>query len=259
MSHGAARGSLDRLLEHERILFCCQSRLMATLWVRSERGRYGGNGLMPDRLVGSCTTLEEGLRVCRDQQPTLLITTQLVEEGSGLELVVAAKRMLPELRTLLFLQHDPADHHSLSFLALLLRQRGDHQLALQCFRRAHVLAPLALRPRRGLEHPHRPALRRAQELAQQGAVEATVEICRSILRQHPSHSEALLQLAAILRRLGCHALACACLDRLLQAHPDHAHGYSSLAELLNSMGGEVGSAVALKRAQLLDSAIDEPC
>lgn len=106
MSHAAPRGVLDRLLQAERILFCCQSRLMATLWVRSERGRYTGQSLMPERLVGSCTTLHEGLNACRDRDPTLLITTQLLEEGSGLELIVEAKRILPELRTILFLQYD---------------------------------------------------------------------------------------------------------------------------------------------------------
>jgi DNA-binding NarL/FixJ family response regulator len=79
---------------------------MATLWVRSERGRYAGQSLMPERLVGSCTTLHEGLKACRDRDPSLLITTQLLEEGSGLELIVEAKRILPELRTILFLQYD---------------------------------------------------------------------------------------------------------------------------------------------------------
>jgi len=106
MSHAAPRGVLDRLLQAERILFCCQSRLMATLWVRSERGRYTGQSLMPERLVGSCTTLHEGLKACRDRDPSLMITTQLLEEGSGLELIVEAKRILPELRTILFLQYD---------------------------------------------------------------------------------------------------------------------------------------------------------
>lgn len=105
MSHAAPRGTLDRLLEQERILFCCQSRLLATLWVRAERGRYGGESLMPDHLSGSCTTLEEALRICLDRQPTLLITTQLLEKGSGLQLIREAKQILPDCRTLLFLQH----------------------------------------------------------------------------------------------------------------------------------------------------------
>ena len=60
---------------------------------------------MPDRLVGACTTAEEALEHCREQQPSLLITTQLLEGGSGLDLVVRAKQLCPDLRTLLFLQH----------------------------------------------------------------------------------------------------------------------------------------------------------
>ena len=113
--HAEPRGALDQLLERERILFCCQSRLLATVWVRSERGRSGasgssGGGVMPERLAGSCTTLAEGLRICREHQPTLLITTQLLEEGSGLELIVQAKQLQPQLRSLLFLQYD---HHTL--------------------------------------------------------------------------------------------------------------------------------------------------
>ena len=106
MSHGLARGSLDQLLEQEKIQFCCQSRLLATLWVRSERGRYRGGSLMPDHLLGACTTLNESLQICRERQPTLLITTQLLEQGSGLELITAAKQLLPDLRTLLFLQYE---------------------------------------------------------------------------------------------------------------------------------------------------------
>jgi tetratricopeptide (TPR) repeat protein len=150
------------------------------------------------------------------------------------------------------LQSDDSDHHSLSFLALLLRQRGDQRQAQECFRQAHALDPLALRPRRGLEQPHRAALQRGQELTQQGEVEAAIEIYRSILRQHRSHSGALLQLAAMLRRQGRMALARACLNRLLQAHPDHARGHSHMAQVLNCMGDEVGAAAARKRAQLLD-------
>jgi DNA-binding NarL/FixJ family response regulator len=101
MSHGLARGSLDQLLEQEKILFCCQSRLLATLWVR-----YRGGSLMPDHLLGACTTFNEGLQICRERQPTLLITTQLLEQGSGLELITAAKQLAPDLRSLLFLQYE---------------------------------------------------------------------------------------------------------------------------------------------------------
>lgn len=107
LHHAEPRGALDKLLEPERILFCCQSRLLATVWVRAERGRAPMKpGAMPERLVGSCTTLQEALAVCRERRPTLLVTTQLLEEGSGLELVIQAKQLVPDLRTLLFLQYD---------------------------------------------------------------------------------------------------------------------------------------------------------
>ena len=105
--------------------------------MRSERGRYQGNKLMPERLVGSCTTLEEALRCCRDSQPTLLITTQLLEEGSGLELVVEAKRLLPELRTLLFLQYN---HHTL--LQEAVKTQSDGIVLESEVGSGHVLAAL---------------------------------------------------------------------------------------------------------------------
>lgn len=107
MTHAAPRGALDHLLEQERILFCCQSRLLAAVWVRSERGRsQQSDDTMPQRLVGACTTYREAIELVAQRAPTLLITTQLLERGSGLDLVTEAKRQLPELRSLLFLQHD---------------------------------------------------------------------------------------------------------------------------------------------------------
>jgi DNA-binding NarL/FixJ family response regulator len=39
-------------------------------------------------------------------RPSLLITTQLLEQGSGLELITAAKQLAPDLRSLLFLQYE---------------------------------------------------------------------------------------------------------------------------------------------------------
>jgi DNA-binding NarL/FixJ family response regulator len=105
IAQGVVGTQIDKLLASERILFCCYSRLLATLWVRSERGRYCGNSLMPDHLSGSCTTFAEGLELFLKKRPTLVICTQLLEEGSGLELVAKIKDLEPHLPTLLFLQH----------------------------------------------------------------------------------------------------------------------------------------------------------
>jgi DNA-binding NarL/FixJ family response regulator len=60
---------------------------------------------MPGHLIGSCTTFDKGLELCLSKDPTLVIVTQLLEEGSGLDLVNAVKKGNPHLRTLLFLQH----------------------------------------------------------------------------------------------------------------------------------------------------------
>lgn len=106
MNHAVPDGNLDLLLQNERILFCCQSRLLATMWVRSELGRNRIHSDLPEHLAGSCTTLEEALNICRAQQPSLLITTQLLESGTGLQLIKEAKQIIPELRSILFLQYN---------------------------------------------------------------------------------------------------------------------------------------------------------
>ena len=115
LSQGAHQHQIDHLIGAERILFCCYSRLLATLWVRSERGRYQGNAFMPKHLAGSCTTLQEGIDLFLSKQPSLIICTQLLEEGSGFELIRAAKQADPHLRTLLFLQHSnlPVFHQAI--------------------------------------------------------------------------------------------------------------------------------------------------
>ena len=75
------------------------------MWVRSERGRYSGSSPMPDHLAGACTTFSEGLDRFVSNRPTLVIATQVLEEGSGLDLISAIKEADPGLPTLLFLQH----------------------------------------------------------------------------------------------------------------------------------------------------------
>lgn len=147
---------------------------------------------------------------------------------------------------------DPTDHSSLGFLGLLLRQRGEQRQALEAFRSAHALNPLALRPRRGLEHPFLPALQRGQALEQQGDQEAAVAIYRGILQRYPAHRGALFQLGAVLNDQNRTQLARACVDRLLLAHPDHSRGYGLLADLLQAAGDPSGAAAALACAQALE-------
>ena len=106
-AHSTAGQELDRLLERERILFCSYSRLLATLWVRSELDRPAvSSDAVEDRLAGSVTTEGEAIAHLEHSPPTLLISTQLLEEGSGLSVIETAKTRFPEVRSLLFLQHD---------------------------------------------------------------------------------------------------------------------------------------------------------
>ena len=100
---------------------------------------------MPDHLVGACTTQTEALNLCREHQPTLLITTQLLEEGSGLALVVEAKRLLPELRSLLFLQHQ---HQTL--LEEALKTHSDGLVLEDEMGSGHVIAALRTVSRGGM-------------------------------------------------------------------------------------------------------------
>ena len=137
-AHGLGNQELDRILEKERILFCCYSRLLATLWVRSEleRPAIGPNAVV-DRLVGSCTTEAEALAQLDRPAPTLLISTQLLEEGSGLTLVQTAKERLPQLRSLLFLQHD-----NLPLVELALATHSDGILLEKDMGSGHAMAAI---------------------------------------------------------------------------------------------------------------------
>jgi len=100
LSNRAVEGHIDTLVREQKILFCCYSRLLATMWVRSERGRGSGAGPVADHLSGSCTTFKEGLDLFISRQPTLVITTQVPEEGSSLDLINAIKEVSPGLPTL---------------------------------------------------------------------------------------------------------------------------------------------------------------
>lgn len=105
VSQGATLRKIDGILASQKILFCCYSRLMATLWVRAERGRHRSHHPMPLHLAGSCTTEAEALELVESQAPTLIISTQVLEEGSGIDLITKIKEIDPHMPTLLFLQH----------------------------------------------------------------------------------------------------------------------------------------------------------
>lgn len=178
-TYATARGELDQLLEQERILFCCQSRLLAAVWVRAERGRSNSaDDGMPERLVGACTTYEEALQSLERREPTLLVTTQLLERGSGLELVQEAKERLPNLRTLLFLQHD---HPAL--LEQAIHTHSDGILLESEMGSGHVIAALRIVSQGGLYLEPRiaQALHGSQRQSDPGLTRRELEVMQHVV------------------------------------------------------------------------------
>jgi hypothetical protein len=96
------------------------------MWVRSELGRNRIHSDLPEHLAGSRTTLEEALNICRAQQPSLLITTKLLESGTGLQLVEEAKEIEPKLRTIIFPQHKHRTFYEEAF------KTHSNGIALEC-------------------------------------------------------------------------------------------------------------------------------
>lgn len=85
-----------QLLAGQNSLVAVGSRLMAVVWVQAHRGP----------LVGVVTKKSEALDLFLSMKPSLLIATQHLEDGNGLELIKTAKAENPQLHTLLFLQHE---------------------------------------------------------------------------------------------------------------------------------------------------------
>ena len=104
-NNAQAQKKIDSIIQSETVLFCCGSRLLASIWVRAERGRVGAASSKMPHLAGSCTTSTEADKLLQEKVVSLLITTQILEEGSGIELIKKAKTLHPEIKTLLFLEH----------------------------------------------------------------------------------------------------------------------------------------------------------
>ena len=81
------------LLLGTRLVAAIGSRMALTLLVSATRPG--------EQLVGAVTTEAEALEQLEQQQATLLLCTDRLEQGHGGSLVAAAKRLNPQLRTLL--------------------------------------------------------------------------------------------------------------------------------------------------------------
>lgn len=81
------------MLAGERLLLCLGSRALLALfcsWCRP-----------PLQLVGAATDAETALALLERHQPDLLVTSDALEEGDGMALVLACKTRYPAVRTLL--------------------------------------------------------------------------------------------------------------------------------------------------------------
>ncbi|MCT0206990.1 response regulator transcription factor [Synechococcus sp. CS-1332] len=98
------------LLNGVRLVLCLGSRAQVALLVGT-----------PARVLGAATTAAEGLALVRQHQPTLLLVSDRLEEGCGVDLVVQVKRSHPEVRTLLILSQE----HRLALIQAALRAGCD--------------------------------------------------------------------------------------------------------------------------------------
>lgn len=110
---GDHQAEVDRLLAQERLVICVGSRLLAVSMVQGrldtipvaeqEEQQHLGQGQAG--LLGCVTRSEEALRLIHRRHPSMVICTERLEEGTGINLIKAAKAFDATIKTLLFLEH----------------------------------------------------------------------------------------------------------------------------------------------------------
>lgn len=98
------------LLQGVRLVLCLGSRAQVALLMGT-----------PARILGAATTAAEGLALVRRHQPCLLLVSDRLEGGCGVELVVQVKRSHPKIRTLLVMSQE----HQLALIQAALRAGCD--------------------------------------------------------------------------------------------------------------------------------------
>jgi len=83
------------LLRGVRLVLCLGSRAQITLLMGT-----------PARILGAATTAAEGLAQVLRHRPALLLVSDRLEEGCGVDLVVQVKARRPEVRTLLVVSQE---------------------------------------------------------------------------------------------------------------------------------------------------------
>jgi NarL family two-component system response regulator LiaR len=134
----------EALMAKLRWVFASGSHLEALAVVHSQRSyvmnHHGHRPPGRDEtggMIGSVTTREEALELCARHQPELLVTSDQLEDGDGLELVREAHQRWPELPILLVMKT-----LSLPRLRLALGSGSRGVLTDALFMRGYVLAAL---------------------------------------------------------------------------------------------------------------------
>jgi DNA-binding NarL/FixJ family response regulator len=83
------------LLRQVRVVLCLGNRAQLALLMGS-----------PARVLGAATTAAEGFALVRRHQPSLLLTSDRLETGCGVDLVMRVKRRHPRVRTLLVVSQE---------------------------------------------------------------------------------------------------------------------------------------------------------
>ncbi len=87
-----------KLLGNARVVLCLGSRALVSFAVGAARE--------PEQILGAATTESEGLALVGSLRPDLLFASDRLEEGCGISLVVAVKRLHPQTRTLLLVSQE---------------------------------------------------------------------------------------------------------------------------------------------------------
>lgn len=98
------------LLSGVRLVLCLGSRSQVALLMGT-----------PARILAAATTAAEGLPLVREHQPSLLLVSDRLEAGCGVDLVVQVKRSHPEVRTLLVV----CQEHRLALIRAAVRAGCD--------------------------------------------------------------------------------------------------------------------------------------
>jgi DNA-binding NarL/FixJ family response regulator len=88
------------LLGDARVVICLGSRAQISFLI----GHRGNDG----KIIGAATTENEGMALVERLRPDFLFTSDELEEGCGLALVMRVKRRLTRIRTLLMIRGKPS-------------------------------------------------------------------------------------------------------------------------------------------------------